>query len=165
MRNLVLAMCMAATCSTVVPAAETVRPARSVRFERIDILTTKDFWNLTRTQSIHAKSGAAIGYWQFDSEDAPRQDGWIAVGIVVGGLGDIGEIPIAARVWTSGGVDLLPDVSNAISINADDAIAVFGKNREECTKTPLECAKSLPQFRISPSGKVVAGGESLGVVK
>ena len=165
MKNFILAVFLVAACSAISPNTEAADSGGVVRFERIGDVSIKDFWNLTRAESIHAKSGAAIGFWRFDPEDAPRHDGWVAIGVAVGGLGDIGETPIAALVWTRGNVDLLSGLSNAVSVSSDDAVAVFGENGEACSSSPAECVKPRPKFIVSQSGKVVAGDKDLGVVE
>lgn len=146
--------------------AKAAPESNQVRFEKIEVVPIKELWSLTGPDPFFSKSGAVIGYWRFDPENVPRDGDWIAVGIAIGGLGDLGEKPVAVKVWVKGGVRLLGTLSADASSAGNDAIAAFGVSEQICAgAAPVECAKSLPHMMVSASGNVIAAGVELGAVE
>lgn len=71
--------------------------------ESIDKIDVSEFWTLGHEKTIYTRQGnppgGALGLWLFDYEQAPRDGGWVAVGLVGVGFGGLGEVPVMVKVW------------------------------------------------------------------
>jgi hypothetical protein len=140
--------------------------APSIRFEKIDSVSTRELWSLTLVGPFHAKSGAVIGFWAYDPENAPRNQDWTAIGVALAGLGDIGETPVAFRVWARDKSGLLDALSKEATSGGAVAYAIFGKSDDQCVERERDlCAKILPSIAVDGAGNVSIDGKVVSAVK
>lgn len=155
--SVVLTAC--ATTTAVSADAETVAsaPAESVtiKAEVIENISAKELWHSLAPVIYRSPGGAVIGYWAAGTENEPISGDWTSPGVVMAGLGDIDEKPVAVRIWTKASDRFLRDQSLAESENGNDAVALFGGSE----------GKVSLRFAVMPSGEVLINGEDIGAVE
>jgi hypothetical protein len=109
------------------------RVGESVIVERVDDISVSEFWRLGHEKTFYTRQGNApggsLGLWIFDYEQAPRDGGWVAVGLIGVGFGDLGEVPVMVKVWARSSGEIMgpkiaveeqrakPDQSSAFDIS------------------------------------------------
>ena len=142
---------------------------RIIRFEVVESLAPKDFWNSwAESKPITSTSGASISFWRYDSEDAPYSavdDQMKLAGFVGMGLGDLGEFPVFAKVWANFDVELKHDVSQEISRNSELASAIFSSFNAKCSVNKKSCDEYFLIVELDKSGTVTVDGKYLDQVR
>jgi hypothetical protein len=138
----------------------------TVKFERVDMISIKELSSLAKPEVIFSNHNPVIVYWPFGRHEITQDGEWLLIGIAIAGFGDVGEIPVGAKVWAKSNVRILYSLSRTVSESGKEAIAVFAASEEACAQvTPLECAKALPNFSVEASGRVTAGGMEIGTIR
>jgi len=123
--------------------------------ETVDQVSAEELWHLSFPQHVVSKvgkpPGGVIGLWNYGRENRRTDGGWFAVCILLDGFGDIGEKPVAIRVWSRSPADAtvterLPDQTSAML---------------------FEVAVGQSTFTIShtPMGAVFLNGEKIGQIQ
>lgn len=100
MRKLLVAafLMLAGACGPAAAEPHGISIDRDMLLEPVGEIPIEQWWHIAEQQT-RFEGGAAIALSQFDDESAPVDGDWRAVGLVGIGLGDVGERPVAFRVW------------------------------------------------------------------
>lgn len=83
-----------------------LRVGDSLIVEVISTLDTSEVWHLSLPETHYTSQGTApggvVGVWTYDAEEARIDGEWWAACIVMDGIGDLDEQPVAIRVWAKG---------------------------------------------------------------
>ena len=151
----VLAACFAADAISVDAAKQNSETdATSIKAEIIDTLPTQEVWSFQPPVLLASEGGGVIMYWGYGIEVTPLEEDWIGVGVVMAGLGDLYEKPVAVRIWTKASDRFLKDQSIAESENGDNAVALFGDAE----------GKVRLRFAVTPYGDVLINEKPIGAV-
>lgn len=155
--SLILAACSTTTAVSAEAETVTAEPAEKVTIKAkiIENLSAKELWHSQAPVTYGSSGGARIGYWAADVENMPMDGDWTSPGVVMAGMGDIDEKPVAVRIWTKAGDVFLKDQSLSESENGDDAVALFGG---------AYGAVRL-RFVVTSSAEVLVDDEEIGVVE
>jgi len=153
--GVVLFACSADTVPSV--AAQTPAGTEAPGTSRAKVISDVSAKELGHSVSpvTYFSAGAAISYWAADSENQPWEDGWTSPGIVMAGLGDIEETPVAVRILTKASDRFLKDQSVDESKKGEEAVALLG----------APDGRVRLRFTITRLGHVSVDGATIGVVE
>lgn len=129
--------------------------AATIRAELVDRVSTKELWHSAPPVTYRSTGGVFISYWAADRENQPWADDWVSPGFVVAGRGDIGERPVAIRIWTKASDRFLLDPSLAESEESRNAVGLFGSSAGEVRL----------RFSVTPDGEAFVDGNKVGTVE
>lgn len=129
------------------------------KFERIHQISPDEIWH-SNLKPIRGGS-ASILYLDFDRESAERNHGWIAQGIILGGLGDLDSSPIVVRLWSRKPAHLNAEISRSLSVKNGAAVAIFDLDGSICAPNG-GCTSTRFLFSVSNDGNVYANGKLVG---
>ena len=64
-------------------------------------LAVAELWTLSAPETVVSNNGAILAIWAYDSENSLGADEKRPVYLILGGLGDIGETPVAITVFAN----------------------------------------------------------------
>ena len=80
-----------------------VRIGSELIVEPVEQVTTEELWHLRAAKyylPVRDAGGAAVlAVWDYDSESGIRDEAWLAICLAIVGTGDVGETPVALRIW------------------------------------------------------------------
>lgn len=123
--------------------------------ETVDQISAEELWHLSIPQHVASKvgkpPGGVVGLWNYGRENRRTDGGWFAVCILLDGFGDIGEKPVAIRVWSRS-----PSDATVTERSPDQASAMI-----------VEVAVNQSRFTIShtPMGTVFLNGDRIGQIQ
>ena len=134
--------------------------------EPIEAILAAELWTITSQNSYVSKSGAVISVWRIDSEGFPPRGDLRLFGIVAAGLGDLGEVPVAFKVWARPDIQVMDALSSNSSSGSQEAQLFLGPIDSPCIdKTSSDCLGDLWNLSLSPDGKVLVNDEERGIVR
>jgi len=160
--NCLLACVVLTACSTTTAVSADVDTVASsaveiatIKAEVIEDVSAKALWHSQTPLTYRSSGEAVISYWAAGVENQPMSGDWISPGVVMAGLGDIDEKPVAVRIWTKASDRFLKDQSLAESESSDDTVALFGGPDGEVHL----------RFTVTSSGEVLIDDAVIGVVE
>jgi hypothetical protein len=70
--------------------------------ERVGVIAIYDIWHTTANATFETRDGLVVTVWPSDPESANWSGETSLAAIVLAGRGDVGETPVAAKVWVRG---------------------------------------------------------------
>lgn len=132
--------------------------------EKISHIEPADLWHSASENTYRSSDGLIVGFWPIDPESAKREDGWTMVGLVLSGLGDVAESPLAIRLWSK----------EQLSFGANETVEYGKKNQKvalffypaRCTD-PGRCSRKLAAVVLQLEGLsgVLINNRKLGAIK
>lgn len=144
--SFVLIVNCTSTIASASAASIIISPTKDVtiKAEIIESISIKSLWHSLKQFSYTSDSGARITYWATSAENMVTDKDWVSPGVLIAGLGDIDEKPIAVRIWTKKSDQLLKEKSLSVTESGNDAIALFGDSHGTVSL----------QISIRPTGEV-----------
>jgi hypothetical protein len=138
----------------------------AVTFEPIVSVTITELWALGQPSVVRSKGLPIILYWPFGPDEIQMEGDKRLIGIVAGGLTDVGITPVVAKVWVSENIFFLEDKSQSSSYSLPTkATVIFGIPSALCTKLEnIDCEGMKFEFSIIEEGSVFINDEWFGHV-
>lgn len=132
--------------------------------EKIDHVEPADLWHSTNGNTYRSSDGLVVGFWPIDPESANRNGEWIMVGLLLSGLGDIAETPVAVRLWSN--KQLSFGVVETAGYEKKHQKAALFFYPAECTD-PAKCAQKLTAVVLKLNGpaEVLINNKNFGAIK
>lgn len=81
--------------------------------ERVSSIDVDDIWRAADVNILRSKAGLVVQFWPENEEFREKKGKWTAVGFLLSGMGDIGEAPVAIRLWSRDEVSYSPNQSKS----------------------------------------------------
>lgn len=133
------------------------------RWALVANISAYEMWHASDTV-ILSQIGTLIRYYEFDWEVAPRDGEWIVQGIVLIGTGNAKVPPVAVKLWARDRTRLQTELSHRLSLEGQEAVAIFTPSLTECTDTG-DCGPQQFRFTSNAAGEVFVGMTRIGSIK
>lgn len=151
-------------CSATRSWATNKAPTDEIRLQRVGGVGLAELWNSDGPHLFTSKDGLSVGFWLADRESASSQNGKRLVGFFAVGVGDVGEIPVAIKVWSSGYG--LASATTKSFVERNGKVVLFFLP-SGCASADL-CAEAIValSIRLGADGtSVLANGKPIGVIR
>lgn len=140
-----------------------VRLEGDYRWALVTNISAYEMWHASDT-IILSTIGTLIRYYEFDWEVAPRDAEWVVQGIVLIGTGDTKVPPVAIKLWARERTRLQEELSHKLSLEGQEAVAIFTPALTECTESG-DCGAHQFRFTSNAAGEVFVGTTRIGSIK
>ncbi|MGE4061811.1 MAG: hypothetical protein AB7E79_00435 [Rhodospirillaceae bacterium] len=140
-----------------------VKSEGDYRWALVSNISAYEMWHASDTV-ILSTIGTLIRYYEFDWEVAPRDAEWVVQGIVLVGTGDTKAPPVAVKLWSKQRTRLQDELSHKLSLEGQEAVAIFTPSLTECTETG-DCGPNQFRFSSNAAGEVFVGTTRIGSLK
>lgn len=130
--------------------------------EKVLSVDVDDIWRAADVSVLRSKSGLVVQFWPENEEFREQKGMWTAVGFVFSGVGDIGEVPVAIRLWSKSDVSYSLDQSKSYERRKEKVALFFNKrcpNDAPCLAEILAVA-----LRLEEGNQVFINNKQLGSI-
>lgn len=130
--------------------------------EAITSIGTDDMWRTADPTLLRSKAGLIVQFWPENEESQEQRGSWNAVGFALAGVGDIGEKPVAVRLWSREQVSYSSSASKSYQARRGKAALFFYRS----CKTAVPCQKEIVAvvFRLESGEQVFMNNKQLGSI-
>jgi len=160
--TLVLAL---SACTETLAEGSDAEEIASLEIELIESLSVQEVWNLTSVNHVFSDTGVTIEVMQFSKEYYVRRDDFVPSYLVMAGMGDIDENPVAMKIWVQEDKYLFFDEKKSLQLSKEmsSGLAIFCF-AEKHNKQILEDSNCV-NISISDLGVVQFNGKTLGNIE
>jgi len=130
--------------------------------EKVSSIDVDDIWRASDVSVLRSESGLVVQFWPENEEFRERNGKWVAVGFVLSGVGDVGEVPVAIRLWSKIDVSYSPDQSKSYEKRKEKVALFFQK---ACpADIPCSAETLAVALRLEEGSRVFINNKQLGSI-
>jgi hypothetical protein len=162
MRKVLVAICLCFATPALANDGDLVDLGNGFAAEKVSSVDVDDIWRAADVSVLRSKSGLVVQFWPENEEFRERKGKWTAVGFVFSGVGDIGEVPVAIRLWSKSDVSYLPDQSKSYEKRKEKVALFFHKG----CPTDAPCSPKIlaVALRLEEGSQVFINNKQLGSI-
>ena len=130
--------------------------------EKVSSIDVDDIWRAADVSVLRSRSGLVVQFWPENEEFRERKGKWVAVGFVLSGVGDVGEVPVAVRLWFKGDVFYSPNQSKSYEKRKEKVALFFHKGCP--TDAPCTAKILAVALRLEEGSQVFINNKQLGTI-
>lgn len=129
--------------------------------EKVTSISPSDLWHSLGENNYQSSDGLVVSFRPIDAESAYEKEGWVAIGLVLAGRGDVAEEPAAIKLWSRNELSFAKtEASSYQERHGKIALFFYPPECSDATKCKLVAAV----FRLN-GDTVLINSKPLGAIK